>query len=131
MPRLKKFDLGALSNPALNDKIIEFAEREAKELADLGIGILADALKRRLAKGRARRASTASWQNGHHPPEADELLASAYQTLGVGPEASEEEVEKAFRQRVMACHPDRGGDEDELRRVLAAIKDIRMERKPW
>jgi DnaJ-domain-containing protein 1 len=134
MPRLEKFDLGSLSNPALNDKIIDFAEREAKELADLGIGILAEALKRRLARPRSRRApptSTATRQNGHRPPEADAPLpAGPYQVLGVAPEASDEEVERAFRQRVQACHPDhKGGSDEAIRRVLEAIHQIRAERK--
>jgi DnaJ-domain-containing protein 1 len=130
MPRFGKIDLGALSNPALNDKIIEFAEREAKELADLGIGILAEAVKRRLSRPRPSRASTASQQNGHGPPQADvPQAAGPYQVLGVAPEAPMEDVERAFRKRVMACHPDRGGDEDELRRVLAAVHQIREERK--
>jgi DnaJ-domain-containing protein 1 len=133
MPRLDKFNLASLSNPALNDKIIDFAEREAKELADLGIGILAEALKRRLARPRSRRApptSTATRQNGHGPPEADAPLpAGPYQVLGVAPEASDEDVERVFRERVMACHPDRtGASDDELRRVLQAIKQIREER---
>ena len=129
MPRFGKIDLGALSNPALNDKIIEFAEREARALADVGIGILADAVKRRLSRPRSSRASTASQQNGHGPAEPDvPQAASPYQVLGVAPEAPLEEVESAFRKRVMACHPDRGGDEDELRRVLAAVHQIRAER---
>ena len=131
MPRLKKLDPQALLTPATQAKMVDFVEREAKELADLGIGILADALKRRLSQRRPRRGSSSSRQNGAGPVNAPAAPpASPYQTLGVGPEASDEEVEKAFRQRVMACHPDRGGDEDEFRRVLAAIKKIRVERKP-
>ena len=131
MPRLKKLDPQSLLTPATQAKMVDFVEREAKELADLGIGILADALKRRLSQRRPRRGSSSSRQNGAGPVNAPAAPpASPYQTLGVGPEASDEEVEKAFRQRVMACHPDRGGDEDELRRVLAAIKRIRVERKP-
>ena len=129
MPRFGKIDLGALSNPALNDKIIEFAEREARALADVGIGILADAVKRRLSRPRSSRASTASQQNGHGPAEPDvPQAASPYQVLGVSPEASDLEVEKAFRRQVHVTHPDKGGSEEEIRKVLGAIKQIRKER---
>mgnify|MGYP001580238976 FL=1 len=131
MPRLKKFDLGLLSDPALNDKIIEFAEREARELAGLGIGMLADLVRRRLAQRRTAPASTApqqDWNGRVHAPDAAPT-ASPYQVLGVAPQASMEEVEHAFRQRVQACHPDhKGGSEQEIRLVLEAIHQIRRER---
>ena len=133
MPRLEKFNLGSLSDPSLNEKIIEFAEREAKELAELGIGILADAVKRRLSRARTLRGpatSQSDWNGRVHAPETSRA-ASPYRTLGIGPEASDEEVEKAFRRSVMACHPDRTGcSDDAIRRVLAAIHQIREERKP-
>ena len=132
MPRLKKFELGALSNPALNDKIIEFVEREAKELADVGISILADAVKRRLFRARSPRAPTVSAQdwNGRAHPASTPTATSPYEVLGVSPEASDDEVEGAFRRQVHIHHPDKGGDEDAFRRVLAAIHQIRFERKP-
>ena len=135
MPRFNNFDPGSLSDPALKDKLIEFAEREAKELADIGIGMLADAVKRRLssaAGGRPPRVSPASrgdWNGRVHPPDAPSI-PSPYQVLGVSPGASMEEVEHAFRLRVQASHPDhKGGSEEEIRRVLAAIHQIRRERK--
>ena len=134
MPRLKPFNLGPLSDPALQDKLFAVVERELRELADLAIGMGSDALKRRLAQRRsqglppASPASRQDWNGRVHAPGAP-AAASPYQVLGIAPEASDEEVEKAFRQRVMACHPDRGGDEAELRVVLAAIQEIRRERK--
>ena len=131
MPRLKPFDLGALSNPALNDKIIEIAEREARELANLGIGMLGEWARRRLSRALPPRASTGSRQNGQSAPQPDAApAATPYQVLGIAPEVSNEEVEKAFRRRVMGCHPDKGGSDEELRRVLEAIRQIRVERKP-
>lgn len=120
MPRLPHLDP---SDPALPEKVIEFAEREARELADIGIGMLADALKRRLKQRRLGPASTGSLQkNGRHP-------ASPYAVLGVSPETPMEEIEQVFRKRVMVCHPDKGGDADEFRLVVDAMRQIRLESK--
>lgn len=132
MPRLGKFDLGSLSSPALNDKIVEFAEREAKELANIGIEMLGEWTRRRLSRPRPSRTSTPPQQdwNGRahasdaHPP------AGPYQVLGLAPDASDDDVEKAFRRKVLACHPDRtGGNDEEVRKVIEAIHQIREERK--
>ena len=131
MPRLKNFDLGSLSDPALKDKLIDFAEREAQELAHIGIGMLADAVKRRLSQPRSPRVSSASrgdWNGRAHPPDSPST-PSPYQVLGVDPDTPMDQIESAFRKRVMACHPDRGGNEEELRQVLEAIHQIRRERK--
>lgn len=118
MPRLP--DLNP-SDPALAEKIIQFAEREARELADLGIGMLADALKRRLKQSR---------QNGQVPAQPDHARpASPYEVLGVSPDTSIEEIERVFQKRVQVCHPDHGGDEDQLRLVVESMKVIRLERK--
>ncbi len=41
---------------------------------------------------------------------------------------SREAVEKAFRQRAKACHPDRGGDPHEFRKVQWAAQVLRRYR---
>jgi len=121
MPLLDDETPGA---PSLHDRIIDTFEREAKVLADLGIGMLAEALKRRLEQGRARPAPVI-------PPERPAPQDTPYQTLGVAPSATNEEVEAAFREKVKACHPDRngGGNDEELRQAVQAIRQIREERK--
>lgn len=40
--------------------------------------------------------------------------------LGVSPEASRRDVDRAFRQLVRSAHPDRGGDPAHFRRLVAA-----------
>ena len=132
MPRLKKFDPASLLTPAMQEKMVEFVEREIKGMADVGISMLADAVKQRLSRPRPARASTAprqDWNGRVHEPDTPAEV-SPYQVLGVSPEAPIKEVELAFDRKVMACHPDRGGDEEELRRVLEAMRQIRSERKP-
>ena len=133
MPRLKKFDPASLLTPAMQEKMVEFVEREMKGMADVGISMLADAVKQRLSRARGLRAASTpqqqDWNGRVHEPDIP-AEASPYQVLGVSPEASIKEVEMAFDKKVMVCHPDRGGDEKELRRVLEAMRQIRSERKP-
>lgn len=130
MPRLK-IDPSQLLTPAMQSKMVDFVQREAKELADIGIDILAEALKRRLAQSRQRRVPGVAGQdwNGRVHQPGPPRARSPYQALGVSPDTPMEEIESAFRKRVMKCHPDKGGDEEELRLVLVAIRQIREERK--
>ncbi len=43
-----------------------------------------------------------------------------FQVLGVGANASKEEVERAYRLLASRHHPDRGGDEQTMARINAA-----------
>lgn len=49
----------------------------------------------------------------------------ARQVLGVSAGAPAREVERAFRRRALQAHPDRGGDADAFRTVLAARSALR------
>lgn len=49
-----------------------------------------------------------------------------YQLLGVEPDASDEQIRKAFRERVRACHPDRVATLDEELRLLAEEKMVAL-----
>lgn len=51
-----------------------------------------------------------------------------YSVLGVGSDASEEEIRSAYRKRAMACHPDRGGRDDDFRAVQEAYETLS---NPW
>jgi curved DNA-binding protein CbpA len=49
----------------------------------------------------------------------------ARERLGVGPDADEAAVKRAYRKRVKECHPDaEGGDADEFKRVTAAYERL-------
>lgn len=61
-----------------------------------------------------------------------------YEILGVGPEASQEEIKEAFRQRAFECHPDRvDGDEKEaaeeeflrVREAFDVLSDARKKKQ--
>jgi hypothetical protein len=47
-----------------------------------------------------------------------------HEVLGVRPDASADEVRAAWRDRALATHPDRGGDEAAFAEVLAAYRAL-------
>lgn len=55
------------------------------------------------------------------------IEASPYAVLGLGNAASFDEVKTAFRKLVLKHHPDKGGDSETCRRVIAAFKQIKDE----
>ena len=69
--------------------------------------------------GRGRRRVNAQ------PPQSGPSRQEAYETLGLDPEADEDEVKKAYRRRVKEAHPDTpSGDEDEFKRVTRAYERL-------
>jgi curved DNA-binding protein CbpA len=51
-------------------------------------------------------------------------VASAFEVLGVDPDADAEAVEAAYRRRVKETHPDHGGSAEAFRRVRRAYEAI-------
>ena len=48
---------------------------------------------------------------------------SIWETLGITARATADELKRAFRQRALATHPDRGGDAEAFRQVQRAFKE--------
>jgi hypothetical protein len=57
---------------------------------------------------------------------------SIWETLGITARATADELKRAFRQRALATHPDRGGDAEAFRQVQRAFKEAqrRLARRP-
>ncbi len=71
---------------------------------------------------RAPRANVSA-----HPEDN----ASIWSVLGVSAHVTDAELKTAYRKKAMATHPDRGGDAEAFRRVVAAYAEARRRlRKP-
>lgn len=54
------------------------------------------------------------------PPAINREDQAARALLGVGPQATPEEIRAAFRAKIAMAHPDRGGDGDQAARLMQA-----------
>ena len=67
-----------------------------------------------------------------------------YDVLGVDPSATLKDIKRAFRKKAMKHHPDRGGDEEEFKKINEAYEilsspleralfdsKLRMEKAEW
>ena len=52
-------------------------------------------------------------------------MGSPFDVLGVGPDAEDAEIRRAYRRRAKEAHPDQGGSVEEFQRVKAAYEAIR------
>ncbi|WP_410767367.1 ferredoxin Fer [Haloferax sp. DFSO60] len=52
-------------------------------------------------------------------------MDNPFDILGIGPEADEEEIVQAYRQRVKETHPDQGGSADAFQQVRNAYEEIK------
>ena len=83
--------------------------------------------------GRAEGAAgggARSRSNGRAPAAATESArgtttstSSIWETLGITARATADELKRAFRQRALATHPDRGGDAEAFRQVQRAFEE--------
>ena len=52
-------------------------------------------------------------------------LRDLYEILGVGRDASEEDLKRAYRRKARELHPDQGGDEESFKELTAAYEVLR------
>ena len=69
------------------------------------------------SRGRATAAATGVVKT------AASDATSIWQTLGITARATADDLKRAFRQRALATHPDRGGDAEAFRQVQRAFKE--------
>jgi hypothetical protein len=78
------------------------------------------------ARGTASGARGSGRRPGAPTPDAGPSRREAYETLGLDPEASDDEVRRAYRSKVKEVHPDAdGGDEEAFKRVNRAYERLR------
>ena len=70
------------------------------------------------AHSRSNGRSTTATTDG-----AGTSTTSIWETLGITARATADELKRAFRQRALATHPDRGGDAEAFRQVQRAFKE--------
>jgi len=56
-------------------------------------------------------------------PAMATTTTSIWETLGITARATADDLKRAFRQRALATHPDRGGDAEAFRQVQRAFKE--------
>jgi hypothetical protein len=54
---------------------------------------------------------------------------SIWEMLGVGRDATDEELKAAYRKRVLAAHPDHGGDDAAFRAIVRAYDEAKKRRR--
>lgn len=67
-------------------------------------------------------------RNASPPRPADDKAAGeARAVLGVGPQATDDEIRRAYREKMASAHPDRGGGHEQAARLTAA-RDLLLAR---
>ncbi len=76
------------------------------------------------ARAEGAASSSAHRRSTTAPPHAAKVTpTSIWETLGITARATADELKRAFRQRALATHPDRGGDAEAFREVQRAFKE--------
>ena len=75
------------------------------------------------AEGAARSGAHGGGSTRRRRDAAKAAPPSIWETLGITARATAEEFNRAFRQRALATHPDRGGDAEAFREVQRAFKE--------
>ena len=52
------------------------------------------------------------------------MASDYYEILGVSKDATNEQIKKAYRKKALEHHPDRGGDQDEFKKVNEAYQTL-------
>ena len=69
------------------------------------------------------RGEGAASSSVHRRSSGRSTTTSIWETLGITARATADDLKRAFRQRALATHPDRGGDAEAFRQVQSAFKE--------
>ncbi len=98
---------------------------EAERIAQASRRKKAQEAHRRKEEERRRKAE---WEEEWRRYLASRSTANApdpFTTLGLSRNASQEEIRRAYRQKVREVHPDQGGSPEEFKKVQAAYESLR------
>ena len=57
------------------------------------------------------------------------MVQSNFEILGVRDDATKHEIRDAFRKLVLEHHSDRGGDDEEFKKIKQAFDDLKLGKK--
>lgn len=95
-----------------------------------GTGRLAARMRTRVqrtSRTRRRTRGRQTQQGRRHTPRGGRsgpTRKEAYSTLGLDPSSGKREIKRAYREKVKATHPDRGGDEEAFKEVTNAYERL-------
>lgn len=76
-----------------------------------------------------RLGARSLWHNGSNPARALMERQRAFTTLGLPPNATREQIKKRYRYLAKRHHPDRGGDQQQMQRIIAAYELLMKEQR--
>lgn len=69
-----------------------------------------------------RLSARALWSSRANPVRPMIERQQALAVLGLPPDATRQEIKRRYRELAKKYHPDRGGDQKEMRRIIAAYQ---------
>lgn len=69
-----------------------------------------------------RLSARALWSSRANPVRPIIERQQALAVLGLPPDATRQEIKRRYRELAKKYHPDRGGDQKEMRRIIAAYQ---------
>jgi DnaJ-domain-containing protein 1 len=69
-----------------------------------------------------RLSARALWSSRVNPVRPIVERQQALAVLGLPPDATRQEIKRRYRELAKKYHPDRGGDQKEMRRIIAAYQ---------
>ena len=69
-----------------------------------------------------RLSARALWSSRANPVRPIVERQQALAVLGLPPDATQQQIKRRYRELAKKYHPDRGGDQKEMRRIIAAYQ---------
>ena len=75
-------------------------------------------------------SARALWSSRANPVRPIVERQQALAVLGLPPDATRQQIKRRYRELAKKYHPDRGGDQQELRRIIAAYELLKKSSSP-